>query len=393
MLRKNNSCFNTSWIKSARFDTALILAPPFIITALVASLPNIFQTNSGESPVWTWVVFILCIDVAHVYSTLFRTYFARGKTRTQIGLKLILTPLFCWLGGIALFATGAEIFWRTLAYLAVFHFIRQAYGFMRIYSREENLNCWERRFFAMAIYAATLYPLLFWHLNLPRAFNWFIENDFFDVGRFLSQFLGQNFLHFLIQVSFAIYIFILSAYLIFEIRRWWVGSGVNIPRLAVVLGNALSWYVGIVIFNADLPFTATNVVAHGIPYLGLTFAYWQSEMVSSKKGLSVSIFFSTILAFAYIEEGLWDGLVWHDHVYLFSWAARLPKITSPALLTWLIPTLALPQITHYVLDGFVWKLRSGDTQWKSSLMTPILNLTKPSDDNSSSILEVAGRKA
>ncbi|MCC6273443.1 MAG: hypothetical protein IT572_08250 [Deltaproteobacteria bacterium] len=29
----------------------------------------------------------------------------------------------------------------------------------------------------------------------------------------------------------------------------------------------------------------------------------------------------------------------------------------------LVPLLALPQATHYVLDGFIWRMRGGDLEW------------------------------
>jgi hypothetical protein len=56
-----------------------------------------------------------------------------------------------------------------------------------------------------------------------------------------------------------------------------------------------------------------------------------------------------------VEEGLWDGLVWREHGTVFGWFAHLPTVGSSALLRWVVPLLALPQATHYVLDGFIWR--------------------------------------
>ena len=52
---------------------------------------------------------------------------------------------------------------------------------------------------------------------------------------------------------------------------------VNVPRNVIVIGTAASWYIGIVAATGDLVFTMTNVVAHGIPYLALTFIYSKGE--------------------------------------------------------------------------------------------------------------------
>jgi len=32
-----------------------------------------------------------------------------------------------------------------------------------------------------------------------------------------------------------------------------------------------------------------------------------------------------------------------------------------------VPLLALPQITHYLLDAFIWRLHRTDTDWKKIL--------------------------
>jgi len=43
--------------------------------------------------------------------------------------------------------------------------------------------------------------------------------------------------------------------------------------------------------------------------------------------------------------------VWHDHPWLFP-AADPPAWLAAAA----VPLLATPQVTHYLLDGFIWKL-------------------------------------
>jgi hypothetical protein len=63
------------------------------------------------------------------------------------------------------------------------------------------------------------------------------------------------------------------------------------------------------------------------------------------------------VAFAYFEEGIWDALVWRDHGMFYGWLSWVPKLTEPAVLSVVVPLLALPQATHYVLDGFIWKVR------------------------------------
>ncbi|NQX53040.1 hypothetical protein HQN86_05390 [Pedobacter panaciterrae] len=74
----------------------------------------------------------------------------------------------------------------------------------------------------------------------------------------------------------------------------------------------------------------------------------------------VLVFILVLTLPAYIEEGLWDGFIWKEHTNVFSIFSSLPQIMDISILTFLVPLLALSQSTHYVLDGFIWKLKSSE---------------------------------
>ena len=61
-----------------------------------------------------------------------------------------------------------------------------------------------------------------------------------------------------------------------------------------------------------------------------------------------------LLVAAWLEEWGWDRLVWHERAALFPGPALLP---GPEALALLVPLLALPQATHYVLDAWIWRVR------------------------------------
>jgi hypothetical protein len=332
------------WIRSPRYDGWLILAPPFLALLVVLVLPAGFR-HSAEFPLLAWVAVVLLIDVAHVYGTLFQTYFDPVQRRQRRTL-LLLVPLACYAGGVALHAAGGLVFWRALAYLAVFHFIRQQYGFLRLYSRREvpTPGQWLP---TVLIYAATLYPLLYWHLSPPRNFNWFVDGDFVQRDWPLGRHLATG-----------LYAALLLAYLAREYWLYRQTNTLNIPRNLLLGGTALAWYAGIVLFNGDLAFTLLNVVSHGVPYLALVWS--RRPTAAAGRGwwagrYGLALFLVAIGLFAFLEEGLWDGLVWREHGAVFGWFQGLPTVAEPALLRWLVPLLALPQSTHYVLDGFIWR--------------------------------------
>jgi hypothetical protein len=132
-------------------------------------------------------------------------------------------------------------------------------------------------------------------------------------------------------------------------RHW------NPGKDLVVVTTAVCWYVGIVLLNSDYAFTVTNVIIHGIPYMVLV--HWscerQRERPPRSRWSTVVPFLATIWLLAYVEELLWDRGVWHERDWLFGDHWQLAG-GQPLL----IALLAVPQITHYVLDGFIWKRRS-----------------------------------
>lgn len=344
------------WIRSASFDGLYVLAPPFLALLGVLLLPDTYRTTS-RMPLVAWVGLVVLIDVAHVYSTLFRTYLDPVRRRQHRTL-LWVAPLACYAVGIALYAASGLWFWRVLAYLAVFHFIRQQYGFLRLYSRREPAAGAGRQLDTVLIYYATIYPLLYWHLSAPRNFNWFVDGDFvqynWPVGRLAAT---------------IVYVALLVAYAYKEVRQWQQTRQFNWPRNLLVAGTLVSWYCGIVLFNGDLAFTLLNVVAHGIPYLALVWAASHPDAPKQANSLphrraaapwwtgryGIIGFLAVLMGLAFLEEGVWDGLVWREHAPVFGWFHSLPAVTDSVGLMLLVPLLALPQATHYVLDGFIWR--------------------------------------
>ena len=357
------------WIYSATVDGAFILAPALLITAVVLCLQHTIGAMD-TIPLWMWGVLIVGVDVAHVYSTLFRTYADRQEFKARRTLYT-LAPLVCWAVGTLLYSIDALFFWRAIAYLAVFHFVRQQYGFMMIYGRKESSHRpLYRRIDKAAIYLATLYPLVYWHTHLPRHFDWFIEGDFLAVSA-----------PWLDRLTLMAYVGVMLAYVVKEIVLSINSHSINIPKNALLLGTAVSWWVGIVAFDNDLAFTAVNVLAHGIPYMALIWIYGRNQAgleptkpligrITFQRFFSwamLPLFVGILVLLAYVEEGLWDGLVWTEHKSFFAPFQFLPSLDDKETLAWLVPLLALPQLTHYALDGFIWRLKTPNTNWKRIL--------------------------
>jgi hypothetical protein len=347
------------WIHSAAVDSSFILAPALLATVVALLIVGLGQPQVGVG-LWSWALLVIGVDVAHVYSTVYRTYFDRIERR-RLSAWLIAVPLGTWVLGVLLYSMSAATFWTALAYTAVFHFVRQQYGFLMLYARHERwMPAWCRRLDQAAIYGATLFPLLYWHTHLPRQFVWFIDGDFLRLPPSLWS------------IALPLYIALIVAYLAKELWLRLKGKPFNIPRNTIVIGTGLSWFVGIVLTNGDLIFTLTNIVAHGIPYIALTCIYQRRRDQQLRRRLSLfiprllPIALALLVLFAFIEEGLWDGLVWREHLALFPGFRLLPEIQGVGALSLLVPLLAVPQMTHYVIDGVIWRFRA-HPEWRATL--------------------------
>lgn len=334
------------WLFSSSIDLSVFLGSAVLSLVLLMVGAQIGVLN-GDTPEWTWISAILLIDVAHVWSTSFRVYFDKEELKRRFWLYL-LVPVIGYAIGVALYSEGELTFWKALAAVAVFHFVRQQYGWVALYRRKlGETETWTWWVDAAAVYLATVYPLAFWMTSLPRNFQWFVQNDFVSLPSMVET------------VLFPIYVLALATYFAKSIYLYFSKGFLNIGKDIVVATTAVCWYVGIVYFNSDYAFTVTNVIIHGVPYFALIYVYAKFRRETGGRvyrTLSHNwlIFLATLWALAYVEELFWHRGVWHDKQWLFgsNWDWANIKM-------YLVPLLAVPQLTHYILDGFIWRRNSG----------------------------------
>lgn len=335
------------WLFSASVDLGVFLGSALAAFVLVG-FGAYFDLLDKDSPDWTWIGAVLLIDVAHVWSTGFRVYFDPEEIKTRFWLYL-LVPLLAYAVGIALYSESAELFWRVLAYVAVFHFVRQQYGWVTLYRRKLGETDRIGKYIdTTAIYLATVYPLVYWHANLPRNFEWFVRDDFAALPAALEK------------IVFPIYLFSLGLYALKSLYLWLFKKFINPGKDIVVATTAAAWYYGIVFFNSDYAFTITNVLIHGVPYFALVYYYARQRRETASRGYqlfssNIIFFLSLLWLLAYAEELLWHKGVWHEREWLFGAAWNLENYQI-----YLVPLLALPQATHYILDGFLWRRNSSN---------------------------------
>jgi hypothetical protein len=220
---------------------------------------------------------------------------------------------------------------------------------------------------SVTVYAATILPILFWHFSDNRNFTWFLKGDFYIPGT----------VPLLPQLTVILFWLVMSAYVLSEIDVILKTKEINLQKNGIVTGTALSWYIGIIYFNSDLVFTFLNILCHGIPYMTLVWIHGKkSHNKQHASGFlkiiygrfSLLFFLLPLILLAYVEEGFWDLLVWNEHGSIFFRFKDINPL-SKQILNILVPLLALPQLFHYVIDGFIWKIRNDKFEWTKIIGT------------------------
>lgn len=328
-----------AWIVSPAYDVAAFSGPALAASALVWLLPG-----AADVGPLAWLLLVVGVDVGHVWATLWRGPLDPAARR-RWGRVMVATPFGVLAAAVALHAASPLWMWRVLAYGAVFHFVRQQVGFVSLYRACEGIGGRgvDARVERALVYALCGLPVLWWHTTLPRPFAWFVDGDF--LGGVPGGLLVPAAL---LTAALAV------AHVGLRLRSGRTAWG----RDLWVIATGVSWFSAIRLADGDLAFTMVNVIAHGVPYYALVHAVGRARWRSGEgpatpawfAPAAVAAFVGVPLAAALIEEGLWDGLVWHDHEAVFgAWA-------PPAGLAWIAaPALVVPQAAHYVLDGVLWR--------------------------------------
>lgn len=346
------------WLFSKRTDLIFLFVPIWLLWIFFWLFGHKIQNM--ELPLWAWVVFILGFDVSHVWSSLFRSYAVNDEFQVH-KKKLILTPILAFALSVLIMSFSIAWFWRIMAYLAVFHFVKQQYGFLALYKLRAGEQ--KKRFISdkWVIYVSTIYPIIFWHFNATTKFNWFVENDFL----FFHSFFGNE-VQTVFQILNVFYWLFIGTWLFQEIKAKWKGEIVSTGKILWVLTTAVNWWFGIVYFNSDLIFSISNVVAHGLPYFVLIYYYGlKKKEVILNRVTSIKfrlnwfvILISTTLIAAFVEEYFWDMLINNEHFVFFEFVFKYhySQVSELWQVVIIMALLSLPQQVHYVMDGFIWKM-------------------------------------
>jgi hypothetical protein len=317
---------------------AWLFAGPIAFAAAALALHRALGLGE-EVGLAAWLVFVVGVDVAHVWSTLWVSVL-HGAQRRAHGVAFAALAAALYLAGAALHgALGSAAFWRVVAYVACFHFVRQQIGWVHLArARAGEFDRVGARLDAAVVTLAALEPLAYWHVH-GRGFGWMAANDFV---RLPSSTLV------VVRVAFVV---VAMLFLMREAHALARGDA-HVGKLAVVLSTAVGWHLAIEAWDSDVAFTAFNTTGHAAPYVWLVATRAEPGTLASRALRSTAaalLFVAVLVAFGLAEESLWEALVWGDHGF------PEPPPWAHALAPAIVPLLVLPQLVHYALDAVLWR--------------------------------------
>jgi hypothetical protein len=342
-------------IYSRWVDFWLILFPPFLGAGLLLAFPDFFNR---PTPMVMGLILNIALAIGHQFSMGFRTYFDFDELK-QRPILYAAVPVVSFLLAFFLFDFGDLVYWRVISYIAIIHFVRQQYGFMAIY-RKPSLNVPDPFAFldTLFIYTSMAYPLLYEHMHAPRRYSWA------DIDVIVPLYFGSAEKFFL-----PTFLVIATAYFTKELFLYFRTRFFNLEKNLVIVGTALVWYVGLVATNADFSFFFSTQLMHSVPYIALVWMYGNKKYNGKKLIFTykaIPLYLGAILTLAYFETGLWSSYAGDDLKPYFEIFTQFGQL-DPKILRWLVPLITVPQLTHYFLDAYIWRLRKGDQRWMINL--------------------------
>ncbi len=243
----------------------------FLLLALFSFPPF---GNIGPHSLSRVIFWVLVIDWAHIFAQWHRIYCNPLESKQAKWIYplsyLALIPL------VALYFQLSEIdhVEKFLIYFVIYHFIKQHFGFIRIYSKTDGQKSKFESYTETAlIYLCMWTPVFYWHIDFPK-------KDFYWNLHFLRNPVTQN----IFYPAIIAYGFCLIAYVIAEYKRTIRNQMFNWPKNLALGLAAFGWGLVSIMVESKILIFFTVVLVHDLSYIFLVwFTGRRDEKLLNKK--------------------------------------------------------------------------------------------------------------
>lgn len=343
------------WFANWYLDFCAINFIPLL--AMVLALAGIWPFHGKwDNSITLLLAFIIWFDWTHIQAHWFRILGNRAESKK---LKIIHSLSFLLIIAINItlyllgFGKWLEIF---LVYFAAFHFMRQQYGLIRVYTKGDiGKKKFETNLEFVLFQLIMITPLILWH-SVPPYTNFYWSKIFFKWSGFdliYWPFLGVT-------------ILALGTYIVLEAKRTIRTQNFNIPKNLTLFTTAIGWGVLTFLSQPHLLVYFTVIIAHDVSYLFLV--WWFARRDEILLGNKISTFSWVSVKGFLIYYGFLA--IFSEFLFIVNWQIVQPDLTPAIFGNFFsfIPfseggilrafglTLVFSvQFHHYFTDRFLWK--------------------------------------
>ena len=321
------------YIASPAFDWLFVIGSPLLAVAVVLGASRLMPADRVEYYVLAYMA------IGHHVPTFLRAY-GDVDEYTRNRFQLIVLPLCVIPLVIAMVLVDARLL--TLIFVwDQYHFVRQHYGFMRIYdvkagassSFDATLDQWLSFSFFIAIVAHSGF------------YGYMYADSFYALGIVFPDWLVRVFEDGSLAVAGVVGLLFLAR------LQWRVAHGLPIAWLKLVLFATTFgvWYFAYVTLAHGFLSYAISSFFHCLQYDAFAWYYNRKKARSLEPNRSNRVF-------RFVHES--------RHLWLYvTLILAYGLLSSVGKTVWIVPVLALNTTTgllHYYFDSFIWRVRRAE---------------------------------
>ena len=340
----NQKPYSQSWVFSQTEDLWIFIGPLVLSYLILAIMHFSGMGIYKDGPSYFYYLIALFVDGSHGITTFVRLSQKQDISKPQKTFFFFL-PILIWLVIWSLIEINLPYIEILISYFAIYHFIKQQYGWMRITSvKTQSLTAKEELLDKIMIYNVTLFPILYWSF-IKTNFGWYGPED---IIKFYDYPWMKSFL-------IIVHTLILVIYTYSQIKANKLRNQIPWGKYQIILVTWIAWVIPIVILESHIAKVLCFAIPHGLQYYYINFKVSPQEhnkTLTKSPRSQIAHLLRFYVTFVLIEFFimLTDKKI-IEHLSSYFIAYQKPEAGFLAF-------VSIFQIWHFIADGYIWKIKS-----------------------------------